>query len=132
MQRTRSRTAWRLSLAAVWLVGCVGCTRGPLLGKVDGKLTYQGQPVSYAAVEFQPIGDGKGSLGWTDEQGEYVAEYSLSRKGAVLGKHRVTVRVYPAEGEKPIPVPAKYGAQSEFVFEVQRGKNRLDIELNSS
>ena len=127
-----SRTQIRLLLIAVGVVACAGCSRGPALGKVSGKLTYKGQPVKYAAVEFNPIGVGKGSLGWTDEQGEYNADYTLSRQGALLGKHRVTVRVYPAEGEEPIPVPAKYGAQSEFVFEVQRGRNRLDIELNSS
>ena len=114
------------------MVACGGCARGPALGNVSGKLTYQGQPVKFAAIEFNPIGDGKGSLGWTDEQGEYTAQYTLNRKGALLGEHRVTVRVYPGEGEEPIPVPEKYGAQSKYMFEVQRGSNRLDIELASS
>ncbi|MEM8678744.1 MAG: hypothetical protein AAGF97_05220 [Planctomycetota bacterium] len=125
--------ARRLSaIAMIFGLFCLGCSQGPKLGKVSGKLTYKGEPVKYAAIEFNPIGAGKGSLGWTDEEGEYTAEYVLSRKGALLGEHRVTVRVYPQEGDEPIPVPAKYGSKSEVVFEVQPGKNRLDIELDAA
>jgi hypothetical protein len=123
---------WCWPLLAAALIGSGGCTEGPPLGEVTGRLTYKGQPVRYAAVELQPIGEGKGSLGWTDEDGEYVAQYTLSHSGALIGRHRIHVRVYPGEGEKPIPVPEKYGSNSRAELEVKEGSNRLDIELSAT
>jgi hypothetical protein len=112
------------------LATCVGCSKGLPLAEVTGRVTYQGKPVAYAAVEFHPITNEKSSLGWTDEEGFYTLQYTLSQPGALVGRHKVGVRTYPQEGEQPVPVPAKYGNNSQFEFEVKDGENQLNIELS--
>jgi hypothetical protein len=108
-------------------VALCGCSKSANVGEVTGRVTYQGKPVAFAAVEFQPLGDGKSSLGWTDENGDYTAMYTLSQEGVLIGKHKVSLRTYPPEGESPPPVPAEYAQGKEF--EVLPGSNRLDIEF---
>jgi hypothetical protein len=130
MQRTCTNRRARLLAVAALLCGYVGCTKGPPVADVTGKLTYNGQPVRYAAVDFRPLDEsGRPSLGWTDEEGEYVAQYTLRQPGALIGRHKVSVRVYPAEGEKPIPVPEKFGTNPQVEIEVKPGSNRFDIDL---
>jgi hypothetical protein len=62
-------------------------------------------------------------------QGEYMVRYTLKRDGALLGKHRILVKLYPPEGVKSPPVPPKYGRKAEVEVEVTSGNNRFDIEL---
>jgi hypothetical protein len=113
------------------LVSFCGCSKGPELGDVSGKLTYKGQPVRYAAVEFHPIGEGKHSIGYTDAQGEYRIQYTLQRDGALTGRHRILIKMYPPEGVKSPPVPPKYQGGADGEVEVTSGNNRFDIELTS-
>jgi hypothetical protein len=116
-----------LAILALLASGIVGCSRGPNVGEVTGKVTYQGKPVPFAAVEFKPMGEGKSSLGWTDEHGEYTAMYTLSTEGALVGKHKVSLRTYAEEGQSAAPVPAEFSGGDGKEFEVQPGPNRLDI-----
>jgi hypothetical protein len=120
----------RLTALAVLAV-CIGCSKGPELGEVTGKLTYNGQPVQYAAVEFHPITEGKHSIGYTDAQGEYTVQYTIQRAGALVGRHRIVIKMYPPEGVTSPPVPPKYKGGAEGEVEVTAGGNRFDIELAS-
>jgi hypothetical protein len=121
---------WRIC-AATLLAALAGCSQGPALGQVTGKLTHNGQPVQYAAVEFHPVGEGKHSIGYTDAQGEYIVQYTLQREGALIGRHRILIKMYPPEGLKAPPVPPKYQGGAEGEVEVTSGDNRVDIELAS-
>jgi hypothetical protein len=122
---------WRI-WAVLLMATCCGCSQGPELGAVSGKLTYKGQPVQYAAVEFHPVdGGGKHSIGYTDADGEYVVKYTLQRDGALTGRHRILIKMYPPEGVKSPPVPSKYQGGEEGEVEVTSGGNRFDIELAS-
>jgi hypothetical protein len=112
------------------LAALSGCRDGPELGKVSGRVTYKGEPVSGAVVSFIPRDERKQSIGFTNEEGEYELQYTLRREGALIGRHRVSVRVYPDQGRRPVPVPEKYGPKSKVEFEVERGRNRFDIELS--
>lgn len=123
-------TDGRLWLSAI-LAFCIGCSKGPELGEVTGKLTYKGQPVQYAAVEFHPITPGKHSIGYTDAEGEYTVQYTLQREGALTGRHRILIKMYPPEGVKSPPVPPKYQGGEEGEVEITSGNNRFDIELAS-
>lgn len=104
-----------------------GCSKGPPVAEVTGRVTYQGKPVPFARVEFQPAGAGKSSLGWTDDNGDYTAMYTLSQEGVLIGKHKVSLTMYPPKGQTAPPVPAEFAKGKEI--EVQPGSNRLDIEL---
>ena len=106
-----------------------GCSQGSKVGEVYGKVTYQGQPVRFAKVEFKPVAGGKSSLGWTNEEGEYVAQYTLSENGALLGMHKVILNAYDQEGQPAPPVPAEYGGKAGVEFEVKPGSNQLDISF---
>jgi hypothetical protein len=118
-----------LPVAGVILASLVGCSGDSTIGDVRGTVTYKGQPVPFAAVEFHPVGEGKSSLGWTDESGNYTAQYTLSQPGALIGKHTVALRTYAQEGQSPVPVPPEYSGKSGMEFEVKPGSNRFDIKL---
>jgi hypothetical protein len=115
---------------AALLVICCGCTKGSDLGKVRGKVTYGGQPVAQVRVEFDPVSEGRPSVGYTDEHGEYEAQYTINQPGALIGRHTVVLQCYPEPGEAAVPVPKKYSS-SGVEFEVKPGSNRYDIELKS-
>ena len=118
-----------LPVIAILLTALAGCSRDSNIGEVSGTVTYQGKPVPFAAVEFDPVGEGKNSLGWTDEAGNYTVQYTLSQSGALIGKHTVTLRTYAQEGQSPVPVPPEFGGKGGAVFEVKPGSNKFDIQL---
>ena len=127
-----TRCSRTLSLAtALLFVAAMGCDSGVPLGQVSGKITYDGQPIPYAEIEFQPISRGKSSIGFSDKDGNYYMQYTLNRKGALVGKHMVSVALRSHTGPAPIEIPQKYGAKSEVEFEVQAGTNEYDIEIKS-
>lgn len=131
--RLQRFTLWKQLHAAFFVVMPLavvcGCGKDASLAEVTGKVTYDGKPVAHAAVEFRPLGDGKQSIGYSDEDGNYELQYTLSQIGALIGRHKIVVRIYPPEGQEPVPVPDKYGSKSSAEFEVKPGSNRFDIEL---
>ena len=115
------------------LLAClVGCDGGTPLGSVTGRVTYNGEPLDCAMIEFVPVQEGRQSVGYTDESGRYALQYTLQRKGALLGRHQVRVKVYPEPGSPLIHVPAEYGSKSQVEFEVKPGANTYDITLESN
>ena len=128
-----------LSPAAVSAGGC----GGPTILPVSGTVRLDGKPYQKAVVSFQPIGDkgnpnsGRGSVGVTDETGQFTLTYDGTRPGALIGKHRV--RIFTEFGAKP-PVddktesdpnenvgafreriPSDWNERSEKVFKVSAG-----------
>jgi hypothetical protein len=57
-QRNNSLAA--LFSAALVLAGVTGC--GDSLGRVTGKVTYEGTPIAEGQVVFEPTADGKGNI----------------------------------------------------------------------
>ena len=139
---TRRPTAARGTIALIAAAVCglpwAGCgPGGPPLGRVEGIVTLDGQPIQHATVEFQPT-QGAPSYGGTDADGRYELQYSLQRKGALVGKH--TVRITTA-GEitnedditvnVPETIPPWYHRHSTLEVEVERGSNRHDFALST-
>lgn len=104
----------------------VSCNSNSTIGDVTGKVTYHGQPLKGAKLEFNPVAEGRMSVGFTDDQGEYRLQYTLQQTGAKLGKHRVNVRVYSEAGAPPVTIPAKF---NNMEFEVKQGSNEFDIDI---
>ncbi len=86
-----------------------GCSKAPYkVVPVSGKVTLDGNPVPNLAVFFQPVVSDSStdprpaSVGRTNDQGEYeltVPDPSGSKKGALVGKHRVAfTRSQPSTG----------------------------------
>jgi len=79
-----------------------GCGSGVAkLYKVSGKVTLDGQPVSEATVEFEPIdpaGGQKPASGRTGSDGTFSLTTNTSGDGAVAGKYKVAIKKIKAGG----------------------------------
>ena len=108
------------------------------LGRVSGKVTLGGQPLTDAVVTFSPVATGSPSSGKTDSEGKYVLLYVRKVKGAESGEHDVTISTFQ-EGdadagtpEIPEKVPLKYRNPGELKATVKRGSNTIDFALEEA
>lgn len=124
--------------AIVLLVGCGGS--GSAKGKVKGKVTANGQPVTGGSVVLSPMTGlvATPASGNVNPDGTFELTTEKPGDGAAIGKHTV---VYSAPGDEqaewdgygtPPPVkvsPYKNMASQVTEFEVKAGQNELNIEL---
>jgi hypothetical protein len=144
------RTSWLLAIPLL-AIGCSGDSFK--LVPVSGRVTKNGEPLANVRVVFQPIGSenpGPGSAGTTDADGRYtlvVSSQQFSGKGAVVGRHRVTIgSILPGEGDKPTDpevgspdgaplagkelIPPQYNQDSTLTFDVPPGgTDKADFDL---
>lgn len=121
------------------LILCAGCADpGPPLGTVTGTITLEGEPVKDADVEFHPLfNGGKIALSRTDENGDFEMQYSLERKGVLVGNHQVQIttrrsdkRADGSNVEIPERIPKWYwGPDGILEFDVKEGANVANFEL---
>lgn len=88
------------------LSGCSADPNMPKLGKVSGKVSYQGKPLDAGRVVFTPVaGKGgesdQGASGEINSDGSYEMTTFNTGDGVVLGQHIVTVVVQKGEMPKP-------------------------------
>lgn len=93
----------RMSSLAVLTVGLVvvtGCSRGPKLVPVNGRVTLDGKPVQEMLINFQPVGNttGEGAHAMTDTDGRFTLSDMRGGTGAHVGEYKVSF--YPALGRK--------------------------------
>jgi hypothetical protein len=138
----------------VWLLAVLlsaGCGRSAVLVPVSGVVTLDEKPLEGASVAFMPDAGGKpmsadyvGSQGKTDANGRYslTTMEAEPRAGALLGKHRVTITLMPAEEAQPdagpasrrVPqkLPAKYNIDTQLECIVPRhGRTDANFDLQS-
>ncbi len=85
-----------------------GCRKGPTMVPVSGKVIYNGKPVQFGCVTFQPP-SGQPAQGDIKNDGTFqLSTYKLN-DGAVVGRHQVRIACY--ESQKP-GVPKSPGEQS--------------------
>lgn len=140
MLRYRDQCRAFLLLAALALpIGCGG-SDGPVLGRVSGRVTLDGQPLEMATVEFVPeMPEGSSSSGVTDASGRYELMYLEGRRGSLPGKYVVRITTWRQEhvpGGTPHEiaerVPSSYNTDSGLRRDVTTGSNTLDFELDSA
>jgi hypothetical protein len=121
----------RVSALAALLLIVAGCGSGEIpLGSVSGRVTKAGAPQKGVSVLFEPAEGGRGSEGVTDAGGYYDLTFA-DRKGAILGKHRVTVQIKERTNEGGIVTqPAQKFLTEER--EVQSGSNTFDFEIGGT
>ncbi len=117
-----------LAIATAVLLGAISGCGNSKVGLVSGVVTYEGAPVGGLEVEFNPVGEGRSSIGFTNASGEYVLQYTLREKGALIGPHKVRVSIPPG-ADLGFRIPPKYGHQSELTCDVVRGRNEFDIAI---
>ena len=127
-----------VALVVFFLCVSVGCdSGGPNVAPVEGIVTMDGVPIADKEVVFSPE-TGRASMGTTDEDGWYELDYSTQRKGALIGRHTVTVTTTNPNPYGPPPpdwvetVPDKYHTQTELTAEVKKGRNKINFDLTSN
>lgn len=105
-----------------------GCDSGTPVGYVSGIVTYGEAPLVSAEVEFTPVGQGTSSVGFTNQKGEYELQYTLQKKGALLGMHKVSVRSLELNDHAQARIRAA-SRQARLECEVTSGSNEFNIEL---
>ena len=143
-----------MSLRVIVLCGFVslaalvsGCGSGnPETFKATGKVTYNGQPVTNGVVQLMPEGGGNSAVGNLQPDGTFQLTTFEKNDGACPGTYKATVQAFPEEGddspltglpgmelnpnEKP-PIPVKYAdaTTSDLVVKINKGENKLELEL---
>ncbi len=138
------RRFW-LVLSTVVLAAVAGCGRRDI-GRVEGRITFEGRPVADAVVTFLPKNRPQAG-GKTDADGRYVLNTFRKGDGAFQGSCQVTIGPYgevteedlnPPPGAPPrrpeertdIPEVYRSPATSPLTAEVVAGKtNQFDFEL---
>jgi hypothetical protein len=126
------------------LVFVAGCEDAKIV-PVSGRVTLGKRPVANATVIFQPLSEepnpGPGSQGKTDREGRFTLQLmTKDRKGALVGRHRVSITAY--EGDEDVPssgsdmvfrkrlIPSEYNVKSKLTFEVPAGgTSEADFDL---
>jgi len=102
-----------LATAATLLAAAAGCGpgNGLNLAKVRGKVTYNGEPVKFGTIMFEPeqpdVPPAAGSIG---EDGAFILSTEDAGDGAVVGTHRVAIiglEEMADAKQAPLPDPEK-------------------------
>ena len=124
-----------IGFALLPLTSLIGCGDGKV-ASVSGTVTLDNKPLNKAQITFRPVGKGRPSTGFTDENGYYYLQYTTKQNGAEIGEHTVSITT-GVEGDggeiKDIPetVPAKYNSETTLKKEVTSGSNTIDFDLTS-
>ncbi|HEX4412922.1 MAG TPA: hypothetical protein VH107_04785 [Lacipirellulaceae bacterium] len=134
----RTRTDFTARFLGVVLMAfslVTGCHRGPAMVPVSGKVLYNGKPLEFGTVTFQPP-HGQPARGDIQPDGTFTLSTYRLNDGAVLGKHKVRVACYESQrpgtvkapGEASLGkllIPSKYTffEQSGLSAEIHEGEN---------
>ncbi len=137
---------WRAKFLALALVGMVllpGCSQGPRLYPVQGKVLWRGKPTAGARVIFHPVSENPNlpqPSAVVDENGSFRLGTRAPGDGAPAGEYKVTIdwsdlsdqAVYSADiSSGPPKSPDKLGGRyadpkrSMLQVNVKEGKNNL-------
>ncbi len=103
--QVRPSSPWASCGALMILVlGLWGCGPGGLEGTIpiSGRVTYQGQPLTVGEVRYLPVDTDQGRMarGKLQSDGRFQLTTLKTGDGALPGKYRVVVVVFPEEGAK--------------------------------
>lgn len=134
--------------ACLFIMGCETETPNPPTTAVTGKVTYKGEPVDGASIQFlSGTKELKVANAKTGADGTFAMATFVAGDGAMPGKYKVTVRKVvsveqgvqtdgenvgqPAYVNKDM-LPKKYGTANSTPLEIEvtaEGEQTYDIEL---
>lgn len=120
-----------------------GCSSGnPETFPAAGKVTYKGATLQSGIVQLVPDGSGNAATGQIQTDGTFKLGTFEKEDGAVPGKYKVSVQVFPPEGEgaglpgqefgkKEPPIPLKYlnASSSGLTADITSGENNIVLDL---
>jgi hypothetical protein len=139
MRTAISRFASKAIVPLLFLVVVSCSNRGPKTGRVEGKVTFEGNPVNDGAVSFLNLTDGASAGANLKPDGTFVCDGPV-----VVGDYVVVITPHmhivdtdpgkspPAPVEKPAPnIPPKYRQQgtTPLKAKVEEGKNSIDLKM---
>jgi hypothetical protein len=129
-----STAGWILSLTVlIGVTACIGCGGSAGTGNVEGKVSFNGQPYTDAAVVLLSLETGQAGSADILADGSFRLENPLP-----VGNY--TVYLAPkaeTSTDEPVPVtvdqsvPSKYWseASSDITVEISEGDNQVDVPL---
>jgi hypothetical protein len=124
------------------LVALPGCGEsGPTMGRVYGKVTYNGKPVPKGTITFVPTTPGgRNATGVIAEDGSYSLQTESPGDGAITGDYKVAISArddvildyIPKKAPPPKRLtPEKYEnpETSDLTAKVESGSNSRDFDL---
>ena len=78
------------------LLNVIGCHRGPKIVPASGRVTYQGKPLKFGTVIFQPF-EGQPAKGKIQPDGTFVLSTYKEGDGVVVGDHKIRVTCYSSQ-----------------------------------
>ncbi|MDR2756252.1 MAG: hypothetical protein LBC20_11145 [Planctomycetaceae bacterium] len=119
------------------LILFTGCnTSGIPFGYITGKITIDGKPApENMVIRFVPqIQGGSPSKGFTDANGNYEMEFSITRKGVEAGPNKVTIE-NPETGRAVVPPNVLKANNKELwakIIDVKKRKQKFDFNIDTS
>ena len=98
-------SSYQILATGMLLTGCfVGCSDKPSVVPVTGKVTYNGQPLPYGSVGFQPA-KGQPSGGAIQPDGSFRLSTFSEFDGAAPGPYKVKVSCYSSQSPSALAKP---------------------------
>ena len=91
------------ALLLVALLFACGCDQGPVVVPITGKVTYNGKPLEFGSVTFQPS-KGQPARGEIQPDGTFTLSSYAPGDGAVIGTHKVRIACYSSQRKTDQPV----------------------------
>jgi hypothetical protein len=83
-----------------------GCNRGPKMAPVTGKVLYNGRPLEFGTVTFQPP-SGQPAQSDIQSDGTFTLSTYRLNDGAVVGTHKVRITCYESQRPGAPKVPGE-------------------------
>jgi hypothetical protein len=136
------RTAAAACCGAAVIIMLVGCNRSSQESQVSGSVTLDGSRIGPGMIVFAPLEGGKPATGSIDKNGSYTLNTSRE-PGLAAGKYKVAVsiRELPENvkrsdqippGKLLIPERYEQSTTSGLEYEVEPGRNTIDIDLTTA
>lgn len=114
------------AITLMLLLGLAGCGKqGPERSPVNGKITFQGKPLQFGTVMFQPDG-GQPSTGAIQPDGTFQMITHGQGDGAAVGTNRVRIACFASQD--PAQDPAKVSTSKG---ELALGKSLIPEKYSS-